>query len=62
MTQKQLRRQTASLSRRVEREIAHSAMMAAHAQRRAEIALWEAAYDAWIAADCKGPRPIHPHR
>ena len=65
---KRSQREAAALSRRnaeqVARKAAHAAMMAQHAARKAEkqaaIALWENAWDLWIAADCKGPRPIHP--
>jgi hypothetical protein len=52
--------QRAAAERREAKRLAHEAMMARHAERKAAISLWETAYDAWIDADCKGPRPIHP--
>jgi hypothetical protein len=53
--------QAKAAARKAERAAKHAAMLAAHAERRTRILQWEAAYDLWVAADCKGPRPIHPY-
>ena len=50
----------AACQKREAKAAAHAAMMRKHEARRASIALYEGAYDAWVAADCKGPMPIHP--
>lgn len=60
MTSKQRDMQRAAAERREAKRVAHEAMMASHAARKATITQWEVAYDLWVEADCKGPRPIHP--
>jgi hypothetical protein len=52
--------QAAALARKAERQQAHIARMAAHAEHRAAVALWQDAWNLWVAASCKGPEPIHP--
>jgi hypothetical protein len=37
-------------------------MLARHAAHREAVSLWEAAWEAWIAAGEVGPKPIHPDR
>jgi hypothetical protein len=59
---KQQSQQRAAAERREAKRVAHEAMMAQHAKRRNEVAMWEEAYDLWVAADGKGPKPLHPHR
>lgn len=53
--------QAKAAARKAERAAKHGAMLAAHAERRTRILQWETAWDLWIAADCKGPRPVHPY-
>lgn len=60
LTAKQLAMKSAADERRAEKARAHAALMAQHAERRAAIALHTTAWDAWTAADCVGPMPIHP--
>ena len=60
LTPKQMIAQAAAAERKADKAAKHAAMMAKHAERRTAIALHEAAWDLWVAADCIGPMPIHP--
>src|SRR3954469_18344013 len=46
--------------RRAAKAEAHAAMQAAHAERKAILAVWGTAWDKWVDGGCKGPQPIHP--
>lgn len=52
-----------ALSARIQRAARHDALMAHHAERKAERVAaynaWQTAYDYWEATG-KGPEPIHP--
>lgn len=50
----------AAAERKAEKAAKHAAVMAKHEQRRLAVAIHEAAWDLWVAADCVGPMPIHP--
>lgn len=52
--------QSAAFARKLERQQAHIARMAAHAERRAAWELYSAAHAAWLAANQVGPKPVDP--
>jgi len=52
--------QAAALARKVERQQAHAAQMARHASRKAAWEQYSKAYDAWLAAGERGPKPVNP--
>ena len=54
------KRNANAFTNRAAKAAAHEALMAQHAARKAEYAMWATAYDAWIAAGERGPRPIRP--
>lgn len=59
MSRKQREMQQAAAERREVKQIAHKAMLARHAERRAAIDAYKAAFAAWEAAGF-GPKPVHP--
>jgi hypothetical protein len=62
LTRKQREQQAAAAKKRHAKQLAHEAMLKRHAERRHAVAIWQEAFDAWTAADCVGPEPIHPER
>ena len=62
LTRKQRDQQRRAADKRHAKQLAHEAMLARHAERRAEVAIYNTAYAAYVEAGCTGPMPIHPHR
>jgi hypothetical protein len=52
--------QIAADARRAAKREAHSALMARHAARKTAWEQYVAAYDAWLAAGERGPKPVDP--
>jgi uncharacterized protein with beta-barrel porin domain len=60
MKQSRNAQQAAALSRKIERQQAHAAMMAAHAAKKVAWNRYVEAFDAWVAAGERGPKPVDP--
>jgi hypothetical protein len=60
LSRKQRDQQRLAEAKRIAKRAKHDAMLVRHAERRAAIELFHTAHNAWLAADCIGPRPIHP--